>query len=70
MNRDILKALAKALAPYLSEDQARKSIDLQLGKPYAREWAQIRTAANVRGYATTDDTERHLLALFGVEEKS
>ncbi len=44
-----------AIAGYLVDDQAKKSIELQMGKDSAKEWAQVRSVSGVSGYATKDE---------------
>jgi hypothetical protein len=55
--------LIKALAKYLVEDQVRKGMELGSGKASAKEWAELRAAANIMGYPTVEETEKHLKKL-------
>lgn len=48
-------ALIDAIAHMLVDDQPRKSIDLQLQKPYAQEWAKVRNLTSIHGYATFEE---------------
>lgn len=50
----------RLLAEYLVEDQARKSIQLQMLKPEAVRWAAMRGLSPLFGYQTVDDAERLL----------
>lgn len=56
----------RALAEYLSADLGRKSIELQMRKPEATDWATLRGATPLTGYQTVDETERELGAFLGV----
>lgn len=56
----------RALAEYLSADLARRSIELQLGKPDARQWAKLRGETPLAGYQDVDETERVLGAFLGI----
>lgn len=55
-------AFIRALAEYLVNDQARKSIELEMGKPCAVEWAKVRNLSPVRGWATVDEAVASLHA--------
>ncbi len=57
--------LIRLLAEYLSGEPARRSIELEMGKPDAQQWAQMYNAAGVIGYATVEETERLLTELIG-----
>ncbi len=48
-------ALIEAIAHFLADDQARKSIDLELGKPYAKEWAKVRNLTSIHGYVSVEE---------------
>ncbi len=48
-------ALIKALAEYLVENQAIKSVRLQMGQPDAQEWSKIRNLTEIRGWATVEE---------------
>jgi hypothetical protein len=54
------KAFIRALAEFLCGDQARKSIELQMGKPHASEWAALRSASPIQGWADVDEAEETL----------
>lgn len=55
--------LIKALAKYLVEDQVKKGMELGQGKESAKEWAALRQAANISGYPTVEEAEKHLKKL-------
>jgi hypothetical protein len=55
----------KKLARYLVGDQARKSIELQMGKQDAKEWADIRGATPLFGYPTVEEAEKKLTEFLG-----
>ena len=57
---DRKKAFIRRLAVFLAGDQARKSIELQMGKPSAREWAELRDLTPLFGYPTVDEAESQL----------
>ena len=50
----------KALAKYLVGNQAEMSIKLQMGKPEAKTWAEMRSATPLQGYPTVDEAEEVL----------
>lgn len=54
--RDFIRALAE----YFAGDSARKSIGLQMGKQWAKEWADLRGATPLLGYQTVDEAEQVL----------
>lgn len=56
----------RALAVYLAADLARRSIELQMGKPEAKQWANIRGTTPLRGYQDVDETEQVLGAFLGI----
>ncbi len=51
-------ALIRALAEFLSNDVVLKSVALQAGKSWAKEWAKIRNLRTTptAGYATVEET--------------
>lgn len=53
-------ALIDAIAHLLVDDVGRKSIDLQLQKPYAQEWARVRSLTSIKGYATFEEAVKCL----------
>lgn len=56
----------RALAEYLGgTNQAHMSIGLQMGRPEARMWADIRTNTPLSGYPTVDEAEESLIKFFG-----
>lgn len=55
-------AFIRALAEFLAGDSARKSIELEMGKQSAKEWAALRGACPVaRGWQSVDETESALV---------
>lgn len=48
------------LAKYLVGDQAKKSIELQMGKESAKQWAKLRSATPLFGYPTVEEAEAEL----------
>lgn len=64
----------KALAEYLAGNQAGKSIALEMAArvppiiPWAKEWAEVRSASPLMGYPTVAEAEKELVRfLFGLE---
>jgi len=55
----------RALAEFLAGDQARKSIELQMGKDHAKEWAALRSACPLHGYPTVEEAEQELTEFLG-----
>lgn len=45
----------QALAEYLVADQAKKSIELQLGKESAKQWSNLRSTTPLFGYPTVEE---------------
>lgn len=62
--RDRQDKLLRALARFLTADQAAKSIHLEMGQPHAKEWAELRSASPVRGYCNEDEAFAKLRELF------
>ena len=58
-------AFIKALARYLVEKQAMKSIELQMEKESAKEWAALRSATPLFGYPTVEEAEAQLTEFLG-----
>lgn len=56
------------LAVFLAGDAARKSIDMQLGKPYANEWAALRNSTPLVGYPSVEEAEQQLIQFLGLGE--
>lgn len=56
--------MIKALAKFLVENQTQKSIELQMGKASAKEWAELRQNSNLMGYPTVEEAEKTLTELF------
>lgn len=54
----------RAIAEFLCSDVGRKSIELEMGKPGAKEWSALRCASPIRGYATVDEGEQILRELW------
>lgn len=52
--------LIEALAEYLSGNAAHMSILLQMDKPEAKAWAKLRSAANIMGNLSVQETVEHL----------
>jgi hypothetical protein len=50
----------RKLAHYLVDDQAKKSIQLQMGSKEAHCWADLRDAAPLFGYPTVEEAEKIL----------
>ena len=46
-----------ALAKFLVENQAAKSINLQMGQVSAKEWAALRSTTPLTGYPTCQEAE-------------
>lgn len=59
------KLFIRALAEYLVGDQTRLSIELEMGKPHAREWATLRSKTPLIGYPTVDEAEQVLADFLG-----
>lgn len=55
--RDFVKALAK----FLVDGQASKSIRLEMGEELAKEWAALRQTTPIFGYPTVEEAEKILL---------
>jgi len=50
----------RRLAEYLVVDQARKSMELEAGNRWAKEWAMARSPVPLFGYPTVDEAEKTL----------
>lgn len=50
----------KQLAEYLVGDQSKMSIFLEMGKPEAKKWADLRSTTPLFGYPTVDEAEKEL----------
>ena len=50
----------KVLAKFLTEDQVKKSIYLQMKDPGAEEWAKLRGATPLFGYPSIEESEEIL----------
>lgn len=44
------KLFVRTLAKFLVEHEGRKSIELEMGKELAKEWAELRSATPLHGY--------------------
>ena len=44
----------ETLAKFLVSDEGRKSIELQLGTPYGKSWAELRHSTSLFGYYNDD----------------
>lgn len=62
---DAKKNFIHILAEYLVADQALKSIELEMGKKSAKEWAELRSATPLFGYITTEEAEVILTKFLG-----
>lgn len=60
------KEFLRAVASYLVDGQARKGIELDMGKDWAKEWALVRGLSPVYGYPTVDEAHKSLLEMFGM----
>ena len=54
------KRFIRQLAVYLAGSPARKSIELQMGIPAAKEWAELRNETPLFGYQSVDEAEQTL----------
>ncbi len=54
------KLFIEALAEYLTDDLASKSIWLQMGKKEAKTWSKLYDLAGCRGYATKEEAVKLL----------
>jgi len=54
------REFTKVLAGFLAGDQVAKSIWLQMGKPLAQEWANLRASTPLSGYPTVKEAEQLL----------
>lgn len=50
----------RQLAQFLAGNQARKSIELEMGKESAKEWAALRATTPLFGYPSVDEAEATL----------
>jgi len=50
----------KQLAIFLAGNQAKKSIELQIGKESAKEWKELRSKTPLFGYPTIEEAEEIL----------
>jgi hypothetical protein len=62
---DLKKKFIKRLAEYLVKDQAKKSIQLEMGSFDAKEWAALRSLTPLNGYPTVEEAERILMEFLG-----
>ncbi len=58
--------LIERIADFLTTDVARKSIELQMGKPDAKAWAAISNALTGSGYDTKEQRIESLKTVLGV----
>ncbi len=56
-NKDQKKKFIKKLAEYLVKDQAKKSIQLEMGSQDAKLWAELRSLTPIVGYPTVEEAE-------------
>lgn len=47
--------LIDAIADFLTTEEGRKSIEIEMGKPDAEVWAKMRNYAGVRGWGATKE---------------
>lgn len=64
-SKDLKNRFIKRLAEYLVKDQAKKSIQLEMGSPAAKEWAALRRETPLFGYPTVEEAERTLTEFLG-----
>lgn len=57
----------RLLAKYMADDQAMKSIELEMGKAHAKEWAELRQSTTLFGYPTVREAEVELGQWLGIE---
>lgn len=50
----------RQLAQFLAGDQAKKSIELEMGKESAKEWAALRGTTPLFGYPSVEEAEATL----------
>lgn len=60
----------KALAKYLVGGQGGKSIDLQVGNKWAKEWSEVRSTTPIAGYTTEEEAEEILRDWLGSEAET
>lgn len=58
--QDRKKRFIRQLAEYLVGDQAKKSIELEMGKESAQQWSALRSTTPLSGYPTVDEAEEVL----------
>jgi hypothetical protein len=63
------KQFVRALAEYLAGSSARKSIELQMGKESAKEWATLRSATPLSGWVDVPEAEIVLTKFLEPKEK-
>ena len=54
------KRFMHELAVFLVAEQASDSIGLQMGRPFAKRWAALRSATPLFGYPTVEEAEKVL----------
>jgi len=57
---DCKEEFIKELAKYLAGGQAKKSIELEMGKESAKEWAALRSKTPLFGHPTVEEAEKTL----------
>ncbi len=60
------RLFVEALAKFLVDDQASKSILLEMGNRLAKDWAELRSKTPLRGYPTTEEATQILSDWLGV----
>ena len=63
LDSDKIKFLT-AVAKYLTRDQARRSIGLEMGNPEDRVWQQVRIASPLVGWLSEQEAAERLIAWF------
>lgn len=53
----------QALASFMSQDLSRKSIALELGQDWAKDWAKVRNASGLVGWLDEMETQKYLMEL-------
>lgn len=67
MSKAQKQCFVRALAEYLVKDEGSKSIWLEMGKPWAMEWARLRGNTPLSGYNTVEEAAKVLGDWFGGE---
>lgn len=62
------KLFLKELTKFLVDKQSEKSVMLQLGRPLAKEWAELRSTTPLFGYPNLKEAEQVLGEFLGIEQ--